>query len=402
MTAPVTVTRRLDLDRLRILACLSTFCYHAIQVFDLNPYYHVKSNTLSPALDVAARLLQAVRMPLFFLIAGMVGFKALERYTDRQLIRQRSLRLLPPFVVGIVCFSPLIKYFEILDGRSIGWSGIVALSGPPPDLLVVLRRYFTQFRGFSWSHMWFPLYLFIFGILLLPVLRRLGRAKWRNRLPLAAALVLPLLMLVAVEVALRPIFPWHIPNLFWDWASVFVYLICMLSGAALIRWPELEAILQRRRAVTIGLAVGGAALYLGFDDWLSRAVGRALWLWALLSVAIGLGPWLSRGRIIGERYLSEGALPIYVLHHLPLIMIAFAVKDLEWPVWQRYVVIVLGAFAVTMAVYHTLVRPFAIVRQAFGMPQRPNASVDAGRDPSSTDLPDAVAAPVPESQRSQV
>ena len=65
--------RRRDLDRLRILACFSTFCYHAVQVFDLNPYYHLKSNTLSPGIDVAARLLHAVRMPLFFLIAGMVA-----------------------------------------------------------------------------------------------------------------------------------------------------------------------------------------------------------------------------------------------------------------------------------------------------------------------------------------
>ena len=42
--------RRRDLDRLRVLACLSTFFYHAIQIFDLNPYYHIKSLTLSPSI----------------------------------------------------------------------------------------------------------------------------------------------------------------------------------------------------------------------------------------------------------------------------------------------------------------------------------------------------------------
>ncbi len=89
MTSP----RRRDIDRLRVLACLSTFCYHALQVFDLNPYYHLKSATPSPALDVAARLLHACRMPLFFLLAGMVGYLALQRYSDREFFRQRAMEI---------------------------------------------------------------------------------------------------------------------------------------------------------------------------------------------------------------------------------------------------------------------------------------------------------------------
>ena len=124
-------TRRKDLDRIRIAACFSTFCYHAIQVFDLNPYYHVKSNTLSPVLDVAARLLHAVRMPLFFMIAGMAGFLALQRHSDRDLVRQRARRLLPPFFIGIILFTPVVKYLELLDGRSIDWRGIIQLDASP-------------------------------------------------------------------------------------------------------------------------------------------------------------------------------------------------------------------------------------------------------------------------------
>ena len=75
----------------------------------------------------------------------------------------------------------------------------------------------------------------------------------------------------------------------------------------------------------------------------------ALWLWAFLCTAIGAGPWLRSGRIRGEAYLSEGALPIYVLHHVPLILIAWRVKDLPWPIWQRYGLIVAGSLAVTLS-----------------------------------------------------
>jgi hypothetical protein len=360
--------RRVDLDRLRVAACLSTFFYHAIQVFDLNPYYHLKSLTPSPALDVAARLLHAVRMPLFFLIAGMVGYLALARSTNREIMLQRAWRLLPPFLIGIVLLTPVIKYVELLDGRNISWQGITAVSGPPHPL-ELLRRYFSQLRWFSWSHMWFPLYLFLLAGLLMPAMRWLAKVEGDTR-ALALALLLPPAVLIAVEIVLRPLFPWHIPNLFWDWASVSVYATCMLAGAAFMRWPRLEELLQRWIVVSLALAALGIVLYLGVETWPGRNIGRALWLWGFVCVVIGARPMIERGNIPGERYLNEGVLPIYVLHHVPLILIAYAVKDLPWPIWQRFVVIVGGAVAVTFLVYHLLVRPFDWVRVAFGMTAR--------------------------------
>jgi glucans biosynthesis protein C len=365
-------SRRPDLDRLRTIACLTTFCYHAIQIFDLNPYYHIKSNTPSAALDVLARLLHAVRMPLFFLIAGMVGFMVLQRSSNRRFLKQRAWRLLPPFAVGIVFLTPWIKYFEVLDGRSISWHRINLLSGPLPDLAVVLRRYFTQLNWFSWSHMWFPLYLFLLGALLLPVMRRMA-ADSRDEEPQAAAvLVLPLAVFVAVELNLRPYFPFHIPNLFWDWASLSVYATCLVWGAALICWPGVESLAQRWFAAAAVSASIGAIVYVGVDasSPIVRAIGRALWLWSLLLLAVGARPWLSRGKIPGERYLIEGALPIYVLHHVPLVGIGYLVKDLPWSIGSRYALIAGGAFSVTIALYHILVRPYDAMRIAFGMEPR--------------------------------
>lgn len=363
--------RRRDLDRLRIAACLSTFCYHALQVFDLNPYYHLKSATPSPALDVAARLLHAVRMPLFFLIAGMALALALLRHPDRPVMRERVIRLLPPFLIGIVLLTPVIKYFEICDGRSISWSGIAVLSGPAPDLLTVLRRYFTQLRWFSWSHMWFPLYLLIATGLLLGVVTRLARSDGEVApAGLAGGLAAFLALLLGVEIVLRPWFPWHIPNLFWDWASVAVYVVAMLAGAALVSRPAAEAKLRRYYWLFLLPAAAGAALYLAAPDWPLRHAGRGLWLWGFLCLAVGLGPLIARGRLPGEAYLAEAALPIYVLHHVPLIVVAFLVKDQNWPVAVRYSTIVLGALVATLTIYHVAVRPYAPVRLAFGMPRR--------------------------------
>ena len=105
--------RRKDIDRLRVLACISTFCYHPLTVFDFGAYSHIKSATTSAAFDIASRLLHTFRMPLFFLIAGMVGLLSLKRLSDKEVIRLRVWRLLLPFLVGVILFAPAIKYFEL-------------------------------------------------------------------------------------------------------------------------------------------------------------------------------------------------------------------------------------------------------------------------------------------------
>lgn len=359
--------RRADLDRLRVLACLALFVYHGLQMFDLSPYYHIKANTLSPAIDAAARLILAMHMPLFFLISGMAGAMLASGRSDADVLRRRAIRLLPPFLVGVLLLTPWLKYLEVLDGRNISWRGLLPLDGTVITPQVNLWRYFTRMNWFSWSHMWFLLYLLLFSVLLLPLQRWMERTTWQ---PKGAEILLigaPLVLFAAVEIVLRPHFPWHIPNLIWDWASMPVYVTCFLSGAALIHWPTLERALQRGVIAWLLLAVCGAALFLSGADAPVQGIGRALWLWSTLCLAISLGPWLARGHVPGERYLSEAALPIYVLHHLPLVAIGTLVKDVPWPIWQRFGVIVPGALIATLVVYHLMVRPFDRLRFAFGM-----------------------------------
>ncbi|MFM9939398.1 MAG: acyltransferase family protein [Hyphomicrobiaceae bacterium] len=362
--------RRRDIDRLRVLACISTFCYHPLTVFDLGAVSHIKSGTTSAAFDIASRLLHTVRMPLFFLIAGIVGFLSLRRWTNRHIIAQRAKRLLLPFLFGVVLIAPVIKYFEILDGRNISWQGAVAMTGPPPEPLVFLRRFFTQARWFSWSHLWFLAYLFVLGCALLPVMRRLDRARWPASIPVALGPLAILGLLIAVELVLRPVFPLHIPNLIWDWANVAVYLICLVSGAALVRFPSLEALLQRWWPAIAVLACLSLNVHAAVASGWVGGVSRALSLWSVLCLLIGLGPWLSGLRIFGEHYLAEAVLPLYVLHLLPLVVIAYYVKDLDWPIWLRYIVMVAGGFTVTLVIYHYLVRPFRVARLALGLSPR--------------------------------
>ncbi len=377
------IGRRIYLDRLRTAACLSTFFYHSMQVFDANPYYHVKSHTADPVIDVFARLLHTSRMPLFFLIAGMAGFLALKHLTNGEVIRKRAKRLLPPLILGVMLFAPAIKYFEVLDGRTIGLSGLKYLSGEPPELEEFLRNFFT-IKWFSWSHLWFPAYLFLLWAALLPALRAMSRAGLNSRIPETLMLMTPLVPLIAIELVVRPYFPWHNPNLLRDWASIMVYVVMLLSGAALVRWPELELALRKRWMLTAAAAFTGGTIYLLLPDWPLHGIGRALMAWGTIGTLIAFGPFWSRGRVPGEDYMRDAAFPLYVLHHLPLVVIAFAVKDLPWPVWERYFTIVSGAMAVAFTLYHYVVRPYNPVRIAFGLSRLPD---DGAANPSVPRVP---------------
>ena len=73
------VVRRPDLDRLRVAACLLLFPFHTIEVFDLQPAYHIKSATQLVSLECVSRMINAWHMPLFFLLAGMAAMHSIER-----------------------------------------------------------------------------------------------------------------------------------------------------------------------------------------------------------------------------------------------------------------------------------------------------------------------------------
>ena len=108
--------------------------------------------------------------------------------------------------------------------------------------------------NFSWHHLWFLAYLFVFSILLLPaflLLRSVVWKGWHHLLPPAAhnAVLMVLgLALLPIELLLRPSFP-STHSLIYDWANNLHYMWLMLAGAVAMARPDLTlAALRRRRA----------------------------------------------------------------------------------------------------------------------------------------------------------
>jgi len=106
--------RRYDLDWLRILGVLLLVPFHVALIFVLDPnsIMYIKDVVNSPILDQAAGFIHLWHMPLLLAISGASTYYALGVRSSGAYVRERFLRLLIPFLFGIITYIPLTTYIR--------------------------------------------------------------------------------------------------------------------------------------------------------------------------------------------------------------------------------------------------------------------------------------------------
>jgi len=367
--------RRNDLDWLRVLAVLLLVPFHAALIFvmDPNSIMYIKDTVQSDFLDQAASFVHQWHMPLLFAISGASSGFALRLRSKRQYLRERFTRLLIPFLFGLVALIPFTTYIRLIGKPGAGpyLQHFIHFFTINPDDLAGYNGTFTP------GHLWFALFLFVFSLVGLPIFTGLaGQAGQR-------------LIKWLVNFSLKPgaLFLWSVPfslvaalDLLGDKNPLYYFLV-FLSGFLLVADDRLQDAIDRQTGLFIGAGIVAFAFHLllpsyRFAEWtpvwvllgLLENLGRWSWLLAFL----GLGHrFLNRdGKVL--RYLSEAAYPFYILH-LPLTTLAgFVFIRLDTQVAVKYLLIVMTATLVTLAVYEVAVRRFNPMRFLFGLKPRSN------------------------------
>jgi glucan biosynthesis protein C len=389
MARPIS-DRRYGMDWLRVWGIYMLFPIHTAIVFTLYPFYHVRNATLSVGLLVFLSVVEPWIMPLFFVLAGWAAFYSLRSRSNRDYIRERIQKLLIPLLVGCALFGPPIKYIELKSGFN---ATPLSLCAPNDSLLnnfgpclpagpgvpqpfdesffEFWPTFFTRFERFTWSHLWFLAYLFTLSLVFLPLFRWLMKKDWNLRRGTPAWLYAPMLPLFLNEMALRPWFP-GMPNLHNDWANLAYYSICLVSGFLLARLPALEEALRRewKRALWIGLAgiiVRPLVVVDIINSPVLMKVGFVTACWGSIIALLGFADkYLARANA-ALAYLGESAFPVYILHQPAIVILGYWIVQLPMGIAPKYLLLLVTAFSLTLAVYHFVVRPIPILRLAFGL-----------------------------------
>jgi len=406
---PTSQTRRYDIDWLRVFATYLLFIFHVGKVYDAAPFYHIKNAELSPGLNHLTGFIYQWHMPLFFLLAGWSAFGSLSTRGSGAFLRERLQRLFLPFIAGCVLLCPLIKYIELRSGLGTTFTGGVTHARFDESFLTFLPTFFTRIDRFTWSHLWFLIYLFTFTLLYLPLFNRL--VKWtehglrpasflwtasvgRNAVqwqqlgspPTGShsqaasagaemgnvAVYLPILPLALIQVTLRGYWP-GFQNLIDDWANFSYYSLYFILGFLMARVPAFERAVHRefRRAGLVGLVA--MLLMIPMDSAATVLVNRALSGlvgWCFVVAFLGFAARVLTFSNAALRYLSESAFPIYILHQVGIVLVGFFVIQLSAGIAVKYVVLLVSSLVATMSVYHCVVRPLPPLRFIFGMKPR--------------------------------
>jgi len=385
------MTRRHDIDALRIIAFALLILYHTAMAYVGEWGFHLKGSFTTDALQWPMRLLNGWRMSLLFLISGVAIALTRNRLQRGRFILKRTWRLLLPLAFGMFVVVPIQPYCEGVS------RGMVA-----PGFWEFLLRYW-QVRpwpegsfagdrfGITWNHLWYLAYLWVYTTILaiaLPVLDSAPLRSASRRFANAPGWMLtglPALLLLLWLVWLAPSHP-ATNTLVDDVHQHAKYGTVFLAGYLLGREPRFWERVEALRWATLATVLGAVAWYLFLEAlgrWLPPASPLRQWpepfwrlqsqycevvySWGMLLTLLGWGkhcldrpfPWLP--------YCTEAIYPWYVLHQSLMIAVLFWLKPMQLGPWMEPALVLLGTVGGCLLLHELLIRRSRWLRPLFGL-----------------------------------
>lgn len=375
-----TVARQYYLDWVRVMVILSVFVYHSLRFFVLEDW-HVKNSITYWHVELLGRAITLWLMPLCFVVSGAAVFYALGKGSAGGFIKDKSLRLFVPLLVGILTHSAWQVYLERITHAQFNGS-----------FFDFYPQYFDGAYGFGgnfgWMgiHLWYLEMLFVFSLFFLPLFWFLKRG-WGQRLltGLDKILAVPGVVFFFLFLPITFIFAfvdgdsflgmdvfggWGILSHAWFFVSGFVIASSerlqgsiqrlrwvWLIGAIVLTTVQVAVVIPSARTLSYGLENKELMAYL----WILTFLG---WARQRLNFSV---PRLQRA--------NEGVLPFYILHQPVLLTIGYFVVQWSIPDPLKYIAIAGSSFVTIIVLYEFLVRRHNVLRFLCGMKLQPKAVI---------------------------
>lgn len=373
------MSRRPEIEILRVAAMVSVFAAHAAQPFNPWDIWHVQSPERSKWLGELVLFLAPWVMPLFVLLAGAGAWHSLSKRSTRAYLNERVVRLIVPLIAGVLLLVPPQVY---LDRRQHG-----RFHG---SFLAFYPHFFEGIYpsgNFALSHLWFLAVLALLALITLPLFQWLRRDPGRRAMARLGAVCAPqgailllVLPIIAVRAALWMMFP-HARPIIIDWSNRTTLLAMFVYGYVLAGEPTLMSAVDRQWKLMVGVALAFSAAVFAWAWpgtflerlpvpfsmsyallWSGYALGGLAWSLALLGAARAMSGgsrrWLDRA--------SEVLNPFYMLHQTVIVVVAFGLIGIGLGPIATYAVLFVSAFAAT-TVLCTLAKRWRVTRVVLGV-----------------------------------
>jgi peptidoglycan/LPS O-acetylase OafA/YrhL len=292
-------------------------------------------------------MLNVWRIPLLFVVSGMGVYFALRKRNWKQLIGERSRRILVPFLFGMFCIVPIHMNL---------W-----------------QKYYKMDLSYQADpgHLWFLGNIFIYVLVLSPLLFYLrgheeGRLVGVIRKTLSSPLgLIPVLAAFIVEVLIMKPRPFELYAMTWHGFVIgllaFFFGFCfVLAGRGfwdmLLKWRWLflaiALVLVTLRLAHFGINVPGYLL----------ATESCAWIVSVFAFGHKYlnrsSPWLD--------YLSQAAYPVYILHMICLYLASWMIFPMDIAAPIKFVIVLVLTVAGCFALYEGI-RRVNFLRPLFGL-----------------------------------
>ena len=373
--------RKYYLDWLRVIAFYLLILFHVGMIFV--PWnFHIKNAVTLEWFETWMSFLNQWRLPLLFLISGMVIYYSIGKRNAKGVFLERSKRLLIPLVFGIfVIVPPQIYYERIFDGIEFAnyWEFWKTVFEFVP---------FPLGGSLSWHHLWYVLYVFVYSIIALPLFLYLGNKKTASLKEKANdyfthhpnSIYLIIILFLIFYYTLAPIFP-TTHALIDDWYNHSISFTFFILGFSISAFNGIwESIVDKRKqsliiasipALFLIMFVWGPTFYIFNEEntlfffiyGLLKWVFIIAWLFAIL----GYSKFLFNKPSKVLLYANESVYPLYILHQTIMIIFGYYIIQLDWNVAIKFVALIIITFGGSFFFYELFIKRFNLMRLLFGM-----------------------------------
>jgi len=366
------------LDWLRVLAFSLLVIVNCSEVFAGSGWWIANSETNS-TIGYVLRFFHQWRMPLLFIISGVAVAIMLDRRTVMQFIDDRLTRILVPLISGMIVVVPPMIFFI--------WRGEGNYISVQEFYLNLLELEWFPKGNFHWLHLWYLAFIFIFSIVIIPVMIFLQTSKARVFLNNMVVILSKSSVLLPIILVFH--LPYYISRNFLpssDLTDLIYYFPYFIFGALFFVQPMIRRAIQQNRTVTLtGGIMASALLYCTVwiqDESLNSIFGTAFmemlqgplrepvksinqWFWVLTVAGFAIH-YLN----FGNKFLSYAnrvVYPFYILHQTIIIIITYHLIPVEASIPTKFIIILVGTVLTVLVTYELVLKRFTVTKMMFGI-----------------------------------